>query len=77
MDDYKTAALRARLQLIRYLVSSTDQRGLTHGEKHYLLQTVLAEVVKAQRDLDDGANLLVDTNSDVDPRHLAMDDIPF
>lgn len=33
--------VRAKVKMARWLLTKADSRGLTHGQKHYLIQTAL------------------------------------
>jgi len=50
-DEVKQAI--AQIKLARYLITKGDTRGMTHGEKHYFLQTSLALLSDAQFKLGD------------------------
>jgi len=44
---------RKMVNVARYLLTIADQRGLTHGEKHYLIQSALHVLRLAQNELHD------------------------
>jgi len=79
MNDYENKRFKARLALVRYLISKSDQRNLTHGEKHHLHQVALSEIVQIEAELS-GLSISMETqNSNIDPILVAQDisDIPF
>jgi len=63
----------ALLKLSRYLLSEADSKALTHGEKHYLIQTALYLIHKATALLD-GNNMGIERH-EIDS--LNASDIPF
>lgn len=64
--------VRARLALIRYLLSQADGRGKTHGEKHYYIQVALAEIVALIVAINPGEYVGYNQST-----HLDKNDIPF
>jgi len=75
IEQYKIDDAVRHLRLIRYLLSSADNRGLTHGEKHYLIQTALAEVAKVGDILGDGRFNILGQNATTEIKDAG--DIPL
>ena len=75
MYDHIQSQMLQHLQLIRYLLSNADSRGLTHGEKHHLIEVALMEIGKCLRLAKDPA---IDSISHHNvPEVTAIDTIPF
>lgn len=62
------------IKLARYLITEADSKGLTHGEKHYLQQTALYLLHKAQCEVDQGSVSTLDRH---EVKDLEASDIPF
>lgn len=62
----------ARLKLARFLISEADNRGLTHGEKHYLMQTALFLMHQAQTMIDSESISVLERHEvkDLDPSEI-------
>jgi len=61
------------IRLSRYLLTLADSKGLTHGEKHYLIQTSLHLIHQAEISLSNGAAPLEHHQLD----EPDVSDIPF
>lgn len=72
MEQWKIDQLVARLKIIRYLLSTADQRGFTHGEKHHLIEVALGEIAIALHDLK-GESTMQNSNTNIND----IGDIPF
>lgn len=75
IPDYKAIQIIRGLQIARHLISKADTRGMTHGEKHHLLEVALMEIGTCL-DLaeDEGYSILGRHNV---PELTAVDDIPM
>lgn len=71
--EYTISKARAEIYLARYLLTLADNRGLTHGEKHYIIQTVLKLLQEAGNTLGDNQSRL--WTNEVD--NIEPSDIPF
>lgn len=74
MEPWQVSQAIKLLQMVRFLLQRADQKGLTHGEKHYLIQTALflqAEALDALGDM--GAVLHRNDTANL----LDLSDIPF
>lgn len=75
IPDFKAIQIVQHLQMARYLISNADTRGMTHGEKHHLLEVALMEIgMCLQLAEDDQYSLLALHNV---PEVTAIDDIPI
>jgi len=70
--DIKNAV--AQIKLARFLLTRADNRGFTHGEKHYIIQTALWLLMDATYKLD-GLNSSFDMRNEVE--EISSSDIPF
>jgi hypothetical protein len=70
--DYYTKQVAGQIKLARYLISEADNRGLSHGEKHFLMQTALFILHKVQNTLDDDTVSLIERHqsTDLDPSQI-------
>lgn len=50
-EQWEVESAGQLIRLSRFLLTKADSRGLTHGEKHYLIQTTLALLLDAQSKL--------------------------
>ena len=73
LSEYEGQSAAAQVKLARYLISEADNRGLTHGEKHYLMQTALFLLHKAQDTLQGHRSTLEQHQV----TELSESDIPF
>lgn len=62
------------LKLSRYLITRADEKGMTHGEKHFFLQTCLQLLHEAQDKLGDDSSWIFDRH---EVKNLDPSDIPF
>lgn len=53
VNQYEQQQAAAKIYLARFLLTLADRRGMTHGEKHYVIQTVLMLLANAGSDLGD------------------------
>lgn len=67
----------AMVKLARYLISEADDRGLTHGEKHYLMQAALYLLHKAQTQLNPDGSSSIDRHEVKTLSPEDVSDIPF
>lgn len=75
IPDFKAIQIVQHLQIARYLLSNADTRGMTHGEKHHLIECALMEIgMCLELAQDDTYNALARHNV---PEVTAVDDIPF
>lgn len=68
-------SLAAKVKLVRFLLSKSDNRGLSHGEKHYFIQTALMLLHEVQRDIDDNHNIM--ERHQIEDYDLSLKNIPF
>jgi len=75
IPDFKAIQIVRRLQIARHLLSTADTRGMTHGEKHHLIEVALMEIGAClELAQDEGYSSLAHHNT---PEVTAVDDIPF
>lgn len=75
IEQYKINDALRHLKLVHYLLSRADERGMTHGEKHHLLQVAGMEMREAEHILgDDSSPLARNLDTDITP---VASDIPF
>lgn len=71
-QQYEVDNAQAHIRLARYLMSKADQRGMTHGEKHHLIQVSLHELSQALFLLGDTSYSVVSRNENDDPRDVQI-----
>lgn len=71
IDEHQIKQMDSLIQMARFLLTEADSRGLTHGEKHYLIQTALHLLNKAQKE----SGYRYDLRNEV--TELKLDEIPF
>lgn len=72
LAEYQVTEVASKVKMTRWLLTKADSRGLTHGEKHYLIQTALFILADIQSIVGmSGA----DFRNEVDS--LEAGDIPF
>lgn len=71
MNYQQTRAL-ALLKLARFLMTQSDTKGLTHADKHFLIQTALFIQHLAAKEISGEFDWHARTVDDIKP-----DDIPF
>lgn len=75
IPDYKAIQIVQHLQIARYLLSNADTKGMTHGEKHHLIECALMELgMCLELAEDETYSVLAHHNV---PEATAIDDIPF
>lgn len=74
MNEWELREIAALIKLCRFLVTRADSKGMTHGEKHYLLQTVLQLLHSAQDKVQPDKASVVELHQVPD---LNVSDIPF
>jgi len=74
MEKWQLDRVAQLIKLARYLITRADNRGRTHGEKHYMMQTALDIMAQAEFDLKrrDGGGI-----EDTRQYEPDMSDIPF
>ncbi len=75
IPDFKAIQIIRLLQIARHLLSKADTRGMTHGEKHHLIEVALMEI-GAALDLAEDESYSSIAQHNV-PEVRAVDDIPF
>jgi len=73
ITQYMADKAKGDIYLARYLLTMADKRGLTHGEKHYIIQTAIKLLVQAGDELGDTQQRL--TLGEVSG--IGSSDIPF
>lgn len=73
MQQWQLERIAQLVKLARYLITRADSRGLTHGEKHFIMQTALHVLAQADDDLR-GNQYPTAQPSQSEPD---MSDIPF
>jgi hypothetical protein len=63
----------AQVKLARYLLTLADTHGLTHGEKHYIMRTVMHLLKLAETTLDTSPY----STTSIEQNSLSTSDIPF
>jgi len=69
MINYDFTRAIMLVKMARFLMARADQRGLTHGEKHYLIQTALSLLTEAHT-LMTGEQALLYGENDIDEAHI-------
>lgn len=77
MENWERESCAASVKLVRYILTQADSRGLTHGEKHYLMQTALFLLHDVQGKLDLGGLSVLERHEVPDLRLEDVKDIPF
>lgn len=52
IEQYKLSDALKHIIFALYLAEQADERGLSHGEKHHILQVLIAEIRKTVQCLD-------------------------
>jgi len=71
---HETNTAVAEMHLARFLISEADNRGLTHGEKHFMMQTALYFLHKAETRVSGGQVSVIERHQ---VETLPVEDIPF
>jgi hypothetical protein len=75
VEHYEIKEAERHLSIVRYLIECADNKSLTHGEKHHLMQVALAEIGYVFENLhSDQGNSLIRTDIVHTPE---PHDIPF
>lgn len=69
MNDH----IRREVRLIRYLMSRADDKGLTHGEKHHIIQACLMILRQVEYELGGEVDIVERNKLEIDE----VGDIPF
>lgn len=71
LSEYQIEKVAKMVRLIIWLTSKSDERGLTHGEKHHFHQVMLNTCNQLLRELGQHASVFPDSVDDI------PNDIPF
>jgi len=77
MEQYQLDRIKAHMQIVRYLMISADNRGLTHGEKHHFIHVALSEIAFCLREMGDNYALMVRSDTQADPKDVSYVDLPL
>lgn len=71
MTEYQVRQVALLLKLCIWLVVKSDNKGLTHGEKHHFHQVTINVLAQALKEIGDNGQSLFPPNED------APNEIPF
>lgn len=76
-EEWKVRKAVAHLMVARHLLSLADERGVTHGEKHHIIEVIGMELVKALFELGSTENGILFRNVPDASDEPEVSDIPF
>ena len=76
MEQYQVDCLKARLKMIKYLLSKADKRGVTHGEKHHFIQVAAFMIDECLYDTGDTYTSTLHLST-MTPKDVAAQDTLF
>lgn len=69
--------LAGKIKFARYLITRADEKGFSHGEKHYLLQSALILLHEAQHEMDSDSVSILDRHQVEIIEEDEVNHIPF
>lgn len=75
-EQWEIKSAIAHIKLARYLMSRADKRGMTHGEKHHIIEVCLSELCDALFQLGDSSYSVVTQHNDSDPTQVDTTELP-
>jgi len=75
IEEHIAIQIKRHLQIMRYLLSNADTRGMTHGEKHHMIEVALMELGTCLELIGDRTHSTLAYHNV--PEVLGVEDIPF